>query len=163
MNIEFTFIGEPVPAVRMTQNALWRDDAQEYLGYKKAVIAELQRQYPESILPIPSTLKKKERRQFLSQYKEVYYHLDWIVMESRQKGDEDNYLKTIQDIIQGASFIVNDKKIKTNKGGAWVNEKCPYMWFKLSITDPKQILKFLMEMPSYTPAQSIGSTNLYGR
>lgn len=75
-------------------------------------MAALQLIYPNLILHSPHPSQKKERAKFLKEHKGIIYSLVVNVYEEREKGDADNYLKTVQDALQGADIIPNDRKIK---------------------------------------------------
>lgn len=122
---DFTFIGPPVPYVRMTRTGIWTKAAQNYLGYKEALAEALKSKYPALVLPEPPpTSQKKERAAYNKEHRQATYELEVHVILHRERGDGDNYFKTVADALEHAGILWNDKRIK--RGCFCVDESKQY-------------------------------------
>lgn len=114
--LEFTFNGHPVPYTRMTQGTRWTQPAQNYLGYRNALADALRVKFPDWNIP-EAPQDKKQRQKYNAEQKKIFYSLGVDVYLSADKGDWSNFYKGVEDALQVAGLVWNDKQINRCLGG----------------------------------------------
>ncbi|MGB9660694.1 MAG: RusA family crossover junction endodeoxyribonuclease [Moorellaceae bacterium] len=90
--ITFTVPGRPVPAQRMTRRTKWTDRAQRSLAYQQLVAwSARQAKVPEFVGEVVLTAR--------------------FYVKGRRHGDLSNLVKSIEDGLQYAGVIRNDKQV----------------------------------------------------
>lgn len=135
--LSFSFPGEAVPYVRMNHQNRWTDRVQNYLAYKRAFAGALAAAFPHLVDHGPPTEQKKERAAWLKLHKNTQYHLTFKVYEAKEKGDWDNYGKTIGDALQDSGVIPNDKKIKAGSFEILIDPANPRVELTLTKENPE--------------------------
>lgn len=138
MKISYCQMGIPAPYERMNSLNRWAPRVQNYLAYKATIAAGLRLMFPQHVLDIPPVELKKERAAFLKAHKDIIYRLDWWVYLDRERGDNCNYLKPIEDALQDAGLIVNDKRIREHHGYLYIGQGEPRLSFTLQTLDEMQ-------------------------
>ena len=105
MRYGFVVPGRPVPAVRMTQRSKWTDAAQRSLAYQRTVgYAAIAQSLPR---PLPWEWMGISIRIYLKATKERKGRMRL----PKNAGDWDNCAKAIQDGLQHAGVIGNDRAV----------------------------------------------------
>lgn len=132
--IRFVFPGSPVPYTRMTQGSRWTKAAQNYLGYRNALADALRFSFPGLVLPPApdARLFPKERKAYNKQHAGAVYALGVTAFIAADRGDWSNFYKTVEDALQCAGLIWNDRLIRCSLGG-WVviDKENPRIVFEL--------------------------------
>ena len=116
--LKFIFPGHPVPYTRMTQGSRWTQAAQNYLGYRNALADALRAEFPNLVIPpAPPTSDVKARKAYNEQQKRIHYELGVDVFLARDAGDWSNFYKAVEDALQCAGLVWNDKQITRCLGG----------------------------------------------
>lgn len=133
LHLSFTFHGSPVPYTRMTQKGIWRPDAQNYLGYRNALADAIKAKFPELIIPpAPPTSLPALRKKYNAEQNQYTYALGMDVILQRDTGDWSNYYKAVEDALQCARLIWDDRKMTDSLGGRKrVNAENPRVEIKL--------------------------------
>lgn len=131
-SFEFVFNGPPVPYTRMTRGNMWTKAPQNYLGYRNKLADTIRAKFPELKLPPrPDKTDKKGEKLWLKEQKKITYGLQMDVWFSRDSGDYSNALKVLEDALQGAGVIWDDKMIKRFEGGdSKIDRENPRIEFK---------------------------------
>lgn len=106
------FPGRPVGYVRMTKAAIWRPDAQNYLGYRNALADAIRAAHPTLLLDAPLVSDKTNRNRFVKAQRARSFRLAVWVYAEDERGDLSNFIKTVEDAIQASDVIFNDSQIK---------------------------------------------------
>lgn len=102
--ITLTLPGRPVPAVRMTQRSKFVDpQAQRYLVYKRAV------GYYALAAKVPRPLPWEWVGISLNVYLRAIRVKGAPARLPKNAGDWDNYAKSVQDALQAAGVLANDR------------------------------------------------------
>ena len=129
--VEFCFEEVPVPYTRMTQAGKFRKDARKYLKYRNALADAIRAAFPDWQLPFRSK-EKKASDAWLDIQRERYYGLGVNVYYSWDAGDNSNGKKVVEDALQCAGIIWDDKRIKQDLGGVReVDKHNPRIEFEL--------------------------------
>lgn len=104
---EFTFHGEPVPASRPRVTKFGAYNSAKYTAYKSSLIQAIKKDFGFYTWDIPKP-GDKDRSKFL---KNNRYSLTLEVFTLTDKGDFDNYAKSVSDALEQAGIIGNDKQI----------------------------------------------------
>lgn len=107
LTLQFTFPGNPVPAMRPRLGRHRTYNPPVYTRYKTALVQALKKAFGHLALDIPPT-GTKQRGHYLASHR---YRLVVEVYRVARKGDADNYLKTVQDAIQQAGIIGDDSQV----------------------------------------------------
>lgn len=105
-----TFVeGSPVAYTRMTRKSKYTEEARNYLGYQRHVTNAVKEVLPVSAFePIePHAMRKK-----------TWYCLGVDVCIKNDRGDWSNYLKAVEDALQYAGLIWDDKAVDLCLGGS---------------------------------------------
>lgn len=126
--LHFEFQGEPIPAarVRATKSGHVYTPA-KYATYKSALITALKNQFGDSI-PTPPSPGSKQRSPWLATHR---YRLIVEIYRSVNRGDADNFLKTVQDAIQQAGLIGDDSQLDEVYCRKHIDKDNPRMAFVL--------------------------------
>lgn len=124
--------GAPVPYTRMTRKSKWVDEAaKKYLDYKHQFSDAIRKHFPDWQLPPRPKHDKKADKLWLKEQKKITYGLQMDVWFSRDSGDYSNALKVLEDALQGAGVIWDDKMIKRFEGGdSKIDRENPRIEFK---------------------------------
>ena len=107
MIIEFTFGGEPVPAMRPRVAGRRAYTPPKYKKYKEALANAIKKEYGYFSWDIPEP-NSKERTKYLANNR---YILSVNVYRRTNRGDADNFLKSVQDALQDSGVIADDSQI----------------------------------------------------
>lgn len=122
--ISFTVPGRPVPAARMTRRGKWTSRAKRSLAYQE-VVAWAARAARVPVLTGPVCLTAK------------------IYVYGRRRGDLSNYIKSLEDGLQYAGVIPNDKQIVAYGAGTGI--------YSAASRQDERVEIVLNEMPEPTP------------
>jgi Holliday junction resolvase RusA-like endonuclease len=110
--VRFFFPGEPVPAARPQGGKWGYYTPAKYRAYKSRLVSYIRSHYITNLISAPSTVNKSLRAKFLKQQKGVKYLFNLIVYPKYDRGDWDNYGKSVCDALEQSELIFNDKQIK---------------------------------------------------
>jgi Holliday junction resolvase RusA-like endonuclease len=106
--IEMTFLGVPVPAARTrSSQAGHHYTPAKYKNYKKALSLAIAKEYPDLIASVPPPGDKKRGR-YLAENR---FGLVMRTYRIENRGDDDNFRKTLQDALEQSGVIGNDAQI----------------------------------------------------
>lgn len=126
--IDFVFHGEPVPAQRTRSSNGRHYTPEKYAEYKKALAAALHAEYAYCTWDIPAQDEPTRRKKWI---KSNRYKLRAHVYRSIQRGDWDNFGKSISDAIEQAGIIANDCQIDWAEIRLLSDNKAPRVEFWL--------------------------------
>lgn len=128
-----TFDGAPVPYTRMTQRSMYADPAaKRYLDYRNRLAQDIRKRFPtvchdfKAMRNLPDW--KTLRKSLLSEY----FFLEVMVYPAQDRGDLSNFFKMVEDALQMAGVIYDDKRIVRIKGSLRIDRECPRVSFTLS-------------------------------
>jgi Holliday junction resolvase RusA-like endonuclease len=139
MQFAFTFPGEPVPFQRPRFNGKFVFNDKRYSNYKSNFSAAIKHYFENDIKPSPKT-GTKERALFLNQNR---YRLKVKAYRSANRGDIDNFIKTVQDALQDSGLIADDAQIDKVVGTKFIDKINPRIEFILEQTQSQEQFKFL--------------------
>lgn len=116
-SLSFVFAGPVVPYTRMTQGTRWTKRAQNYLGYRNALADAVRKVFPDWQLPERNKDDKKTDKAWLKEQKARLFALGCNVFFPADNADWSNGLKVIEDALQCAGVLWNDKRIIQSLGG----------------------------------------------
>lgn len=133
MQINFTFKGEPVAAQRprydRRNNRTYTPTT--YLNYKKKLSTAIRRECNHLIGKIPKA-GTSERSKYLAENK---YKLHVNVYRAANRGDIDNFIKSVMDAIQDAYIIGDDSQIYKLSGEKFIDKENPRVEFELRLIE----------------------------
>lgn len=127
MKITMTYPGNPVPFSRPRFNGKQSFNDPKYAQYKRSLSAFINREYGYFAWDIPKAGDKK-RSKYLAANR---YHLTVRAFRDENRGDVDNFLKTVQDALQDAGVIADDSQIDSIKAEKFIDKENPRIEFEL--------------------------------
>jgi Holliday junction resolvase RusA-like endonuclease len=105
--IQFTFEGEPIPAIRPRVTSRGTFTPLVYRQYKATMANALQQEYGLLVaIPAPGS---KDRSQYLKNHR---YRLEVTAYRSNNRPvDTDNIAKTVLDALQDGGILANDSQV----------------------------------------------------
>lgn len=106
--LEFTFYGEPVPAMRprLGRNGTYNDP--KYSDYKRALAEAIKAEFGFWAWGIPPAEETTARKKYLKNHR---YALSLAVYRTNDRGDLSNFVKCVEDALQDAGVFANDSQI----------------------------------------------------
>ena len=139
MQFSLIFHGEPVPNFRPRFNGKFAYNDKRYMNYKAQLAAEIKYLFREYITrpPAPNT---PARSQYLQANR---YKLSVKAFRSCNRGDVDNFLKTIQDALQDSGLILDDSQLDKVIAEKFIDKMRPRIEFTLTKLQNTEQMKLL--------------------
>lgn len=139
MQFNLTFHGEPVPFQRPRFNGKFVFNDKRYSNYKAQLAGEIKYQFAQFI-QLPPPANTKERSLFLQANR---YRLKVKAYRSRNTGDVDNFLKTVQDALQDSGLIFDDSQLDKVIAEKFIDRMMPRIEFTLTKIQNTEQMKIL--------------------
>lgn len=127
MKISFTYPGNPVPFSRPRFNGKHGYNDPKYSQYKRSLSRAINAAYGYITWGIPPA-GDKNRSKYLAANR---YHLTVRAYRSENRGDVDNFVKTVQDALQDAGVIADDCQIDSISAEKFLDKANPRIEFEL--------------------------------
>lgn len=145
--INLVLKGEPVPFQRARANGAHRYNDPKYADYKKA-LANVIKGYYANLRADVIQVKEPGRREYIKQNR---FGLILLVYQVKDKGDRDNYTKTVQDALQDSGVIGDDVQIDWGFEAKFVDADAPRIEMIL-IRSPQHWSKMIKIIVNYIKA-----------